>query len=97
VDLGMSILDVSMGDQKVVTGGVVTAEGYDPIIITQTEENTPPSKDSGKAKEKKQSIDFGESTTVVFTIIFVVLLFALVATCSIKQCKNDLTESKLGE
>jgi hypothetical protein len=40
-DLGMPILDVSMGDEPIISGGVVSAEGYDPIVITKTEENTP--------------------------------------------------------
>ena len=37
----MPILDVSMGDTPIITGGVVSADGYDPVVITKTEENTP--------------------------------------------------------
>ena len=37
VDVGLPILDVSLGengDTRVISDGVVSAEGYDPIIIT---------------------------------------------------------------
>jgi hypothetical protein len=33
-DLGLPILDVSMDDEPIVSGGVVSADGYDPIVIT---------------------------------------------------------------
>jgi hypothetical protein len=43
LSVGMGILEASAGDVIIVTDGVVVADGYDPIIITPTVTNTPPS------------------------------------------------------
>jgi hypothetical protein len=39
VDLGAPVLDVAAGEEKVVEDGVVTAAGFDPVVITMTDTN----------------------------------------------------------
>lgn len=39
MDLGAPILDVSAGDDDIISDGVVTAAGYEPVVITPTETN----------------------------------------------------------
>jgi len=41
LNIGAPVLDVTTNEQEVVTDGVVTAAGYDPIIITPTVTNMP--------------------------------------------------------
>lgn len=40
LDLGAPILDSTVGGGSIVQNGVVTAEGFEPIIITQTTTNS---------------------------------------------------------
>ena len=44
---------MSSGDEKIITGGVVSADGYDPIIITKTEENSSDDENSSNEDEEK--------------------------------------------
>lgn len=75
--MGLSILDVSSGDQSIITGGVVSADGYEPIVITPTEENTPKSSEQEPAVEAKPKFEiFG---FYGFVIIIIVLL--LIGVC----------------
>mmetsp|Transcript_41470 Transcript_41470/g.63276 ORF Transcript_41470/g.63276 Transcript_41470/m.63276 type:complete len:228 (+) Transcript_41470:852-1535(+) len=39
VDLGAPVLDVAAGSVAIISDGIVTAPGYDPVIITATESN----------------------------------------------------------
>jgi len=39
VDIGAPILDVAAGVEKVVSDGVVTANGFKPVVITKTPTN----------------------------------------------------------
>ena len=41
LNIGAPILDMSSNDEAVVSDGVVSAPGYDPIVITQTVSNMP--------------------------------------------------------
>jgi len=42
VDLGAPLLDVAAGSVAIITDGIVTAPGYEPIVITETESNEEP-------------------------------------------------------
>ena len=41
VTVGLPILGAVAGEEEIIKGGVVVAQGYDPIVITPTAENTP--------------------------------------------------------
>jgi hypothetical protein len=94
VELGMGILDVTQSGEEIVQGGVVSAAGYQPIIITATPENTPPQEDN--QDEKKNNLLFGwDRTTLIFTFIFAGLLMALVVVSVAKKCTNELPPDKV--
>ena len=48
VAVGLPIMDAVAGDEQIVSAGVVVANGYDPIVITSTPENSPPPEDPPK-------------------------------------------------
>jgi len=56
MDLGAPILDVATGEESVISGGMVVAEGFDPIIITKTK---------GQSTVRKRSIFKPTLDTVV--------------------------------
>lgn len=39
IDLGAPVLDAANGEEPVVSDGIVAAEGYKPVVITETETN----------------------------------------------------------
>ena len=98
----MPILDVSVGDEPIISGGVVSAEGYDPIIITETEENKAKDSDSQKSKDEAPVIEIKEEktlfgfdmTTVIFTSIFFFLVFGLFIASCFKGCKTEIPEPR---
>jgi hypothetical protein len=98
----MPILDVTMGDEPIISGGVVSAEGYDPIVITKTEENTPkdPLQPESKDKDpkieiKEETLIFGfEPTTVIFSVIFLILVAGLFVASCVKSCNNPLHDER---
>jgi len=54
MDLGAPILDVIAGEKSVVSDGTVSADGYEPIVITKTAANTDIT--TGKTKERTKGV-----------------------------------------
>jgi hypothetical protein len=83
VTAGLPILEATAGEEKIISGGVVVAEGYDPIVITPTAENTPPPEDPPKMYGKLNQMQF-------FSIIAaagMVVLSCLIVMCTWLLCR----------
>ena len=83
----MGVLDVTTGDTSIVTGGVVSAPGYDPIIITETPENKPEPTKKYEPEEDDGTILGYDRVTFIFTSIF----FGIILVVVIKACGSILT------
>ena len=87
VKVGLPILEATAGEEKIITDGVVVADGYDPIIITTTPTNTP--------EESEVAIPpriYGSLTQMQFFAIVtaggLIVISAFIFLCTWALCKK---------
>ena len=88
VKVGLPILEATAGEEKIITDGVVVADGYDSIIITTTPTNTPEG-DSGVATPPRM---YGSLTQMQFFAIVIagglIVISAFIFLCTWALCKK---------